>query len=427
MLRILWIKVNVSALSESLASLFKTMKRYYAIDMDERKKLISELEQQNREQIGLLDTLLVRLGEAIFGRTTADFQENNAVFGELAVFRRLRSDIAASEASIQTVEEQIQRFKELEENIQAKELEETNSIRELSIMHGRIGKLLLDATANPALYDAADGVGDFCLPYRDHADALLTKVLSLEERLSGLEQKEGGNVFTWIGKNTQSLVLRSFLTKAQENLEQLRRTVGERYTRNGNRALPGGETETTEIDDLCAEIEQKRAGLNAISQDLAELRDEKNTISVSYNAEGGPLKRIQILKNHIAHVRDELKGLYKRVGADAASINTEILVDVPVEISAERSSVIGSLVRPEDTETMDSAERCGNVIRENEIAIEKLQVAIAIDEEREKITRYRKMIQGKKEKIAQAERNIAEYERGISDSEAVIHKLQDKE
>jgi hypothetical protein len=399
--------------------------------MDERKKLISELEQRKREQIGLLDSLLVRLGEAILGRATDDFQENNAAFGELAVFRRLRKDIAASEASIQTVEEQIQRFRELEESIQAKELEEITCTKELSVIHGRVGKLLLDATADPAVYDAADGTGyaDFCAPYRDHADALLTKVLSLEERLSGPEQKEGGNVFTWIGKNTQSLVLRSFLTKAQENLEQLRRSVGERYTRHGNRALPGGEIEATEIDDLCAEVEQKRAGLSVISQELVELRDEKNTISASHNAEGGPLKRIQILKNHIAHVRDELKDLHKRVGADAASINAaaEIAAGVHVDISAERRSIIDSLVMPEDAEAIDSAERCSNVIRESEAAIEKLQIAIAIDEEREKIERYRKMIQGKKEKIAQAERNISEYERGIRDSEAVIHKLQDKE
>jgi uncharacterized coiled-coil DUF342 family protein len=412
--------------SKRICPIFRIGKKRYNDSMDDRKKLIGELEQRKREQIGILDSLLPRLGEVILDRVTDDFPENEAVFGELTVYRRLCNDIIDSGTSIQAVEEQIRRFKELEENIEVKELEEGNSTKELANSYGKLGKLLLDLSEKSTADNAA--YADFCAPYRDHAKDLFTKVLSLEDRLSGLGQKEGGNVFTWIGKNAQSLVLRSFLTRAQDNLEQLRRNVGERYSRNNFRALPSGEmdneravSESTEIENLCAGIEQQKAELHNFSRELAVLKDERTAISVSYNSEGGPLRRIQILKSHITHVRDEQKGLYKRVGADAASVH-----DL-AEISAERRHIIDSLVMPEDRVTLDNIAQISRQIGEDEIAIEKLRISLAIDEEKAKIEKYRKMILDKKDKIAQAERNINEYERYIRDSEAAIQKLQDKE
>ncbi|MCL2762440.1 MAG: hypothetical protein FWD36_04420 [Treponema sp.] len=199
--------------------------------MDDRKKQIIELERRKREQGVSLDALLVRFGEALLGRVPDSFEQES--FGEIAVYRKLRKNIADSEAAIQAVEELICRFREIEESIEDKEREDTACSRELAVMYGKLGKILLDSPSDDA---------GFCAPYRDQANALTTKVLSLEERLSGLEGTESGNVFTWIGKGAQSLVLRSFLTKAQDNLEQLRRNVGERYSRWKTVKLPGAET-----------------------------------------------------------------------------------------------------------------------------------------------------------------------------------------
>jgi len=384
--------------------------------MDDRKKQISELEQRKREQIISLDTLLTRMGETLLGRVNDSSQESDSAFGELDLFRRLKNDRADSEAAIQVVEVQIRRFRELEENIAGKEREDAAGSKELAVVYGRLGKLLLDAAVRTGV--SSGGYADFCAPYRDQADALLTKVLSLEERMAGLEEKEGGNVFTWIGKNTQGLVLRSFLTRAQENLEQLRRNVGERYSRSDTVRLPAGEadgaiSETAAIEDLCAEIEQKRAQARDLSQELAELREERRTISGSFNDEGDPLKQIQTLKNHIAHVRDDLKTLYRRIGAEAASLD-----------GIERRQVVDSLITPEDKEILDNAARINRLIHDDETAIEKLQASLAIDEEKAKIEKYRKMIQEKKDKITQAEKSIMEYEESIRVSEAAIEKLQ---
>ena len=380
--------------------------------MDDRKKQIGELEQRKREQIVFLDALLTRFGEALLGRAAGSEQEHDSAFEELVVFKRLKKDITDSEAAIQAVEDQIRRFRELEEGIEEKEQEDSAGLKELAVLYGKLGKMLLDeaagAGANTAYY------ADFCAPYRDQADALLTKVLSLEERVAGLEGREGGNVFTWIGKNAQGLVLRSFLTKAQENLEQLRRTVGEHYSRRDTIKLSGGENNNAgEIENLCAEIERRQGEARVLLQELTDLREERRVISGSYNSEGGPLKQIQTLKNHIAHVQDELKVLYRRIGSEAASV-----------AGVERRQVIESLITSEDKDDLDNTARISRLIDDNETMIEKLQASLDIDEEKERIEKYRRMIGEKREKIAQAEKNIMEYEEDIRVSEASIEKLK---
>ena len=376
--------------------------------MDDRKKRIGELEKSKRENAALLDVLLARLGEALLSRIpdTQDYAPE-----ELAVYRRLQNDIAASQSSIQEVEEQVRKFKELEENIEAKEREDTGYSRELIALYGGLGKLVLDASADGGHF------GNFCAPYRDQGEALLTKLNSLEDRLAELESREGGNVFTWIGKNTQGLVLRTFLTRTQENLEKLRRTIGERYSSRdcGKDILSNeaGISEDAEIEEFCAEIGRKRSESQALSRELADLREEKRKISGSFSAEGGPNKQIQNLKNHIIRVQDDLKALYRRIGAEAASVETE------------RRQIIDSLILAEDRDALDNVERINQAIHDDETAIGKLRASLAIDDEKAKIEKYRRMIQDKRDKIVQAEKSIVEYEKGIGDSEASIEKLQE--
>jgi hypothetical protein len=379
--------------------------------MDDRKKRISELEHRKREQIVQLDALLIRLGEGVFGRM-ADSQACG--IAELAVYQGYQIDIANSQASIQDAEEQIRRSKELDQSIDAIEREESENAKELAIAYSRLGKLLFE--------DNSGKYADFCASYRDQNEALLTKVLSLGERLSELDKKEGGNVFTWIGKGAQGLVLRSFMTKAQENLEQLRRNVGECYSRDYRLPDEGGNdlpVENTGIESLCAEIERKRARSDALLADIAALREERRQINSSFSAEGGPVKHINTIKNHIANVQNELKAMYRRMGAECASIN--LVAGVP----AERRQTLDSLLLPQDGEILDSASRIDKTIHDCEEEVKKLEASLAIDDEKAKIDKFRKMIYEKREKIAKAELDISEYEEGIRDSEVFIKKLQD--
>ena len=384
--------------------------------MDDRRRRIDELERKKRENAALLDVLLIRLGEALFSRITNPEEENSAL-EELAAYRRFQKDIANSQASIQVAEEQIRRFRELEDNIQAKERDDNSCTREISSACSRLGKLILDSPG----YDE-----EFCSPYRSQADALLNKVLSLEDRLGELEHRDGGNVFTWIGKSAQGLVLRSFFTKAQENLEQLHRTVGDRYSRQNtgkhNDISPEKElmVNADEIQMLCANIEKRRSESRVLQQELMVLKEEKRIISGAYSAEGSPHKHIQSLKNHIAHVRDDLKALYRRIGVETISIDVSVH-----DTLVERRHFIESLIEPQDRETLENAAKINQAIRDDESVIEKLQASLSIDDEMIKIDKYRKMIQEKMDKIAQAERHIEEFERNIRDSEETIEKLKD--
>ena len=379
--------------------------------MDDRKKQINELEQRKKEQAAVLDSLLTDFGETLFGRIDPASPEDFGAFGELVAYRRCKDDIAASEISIQAVEEQIRRFRELEDGIEEGEQDEGDRIKELSALYTDLGKMLLDASADYA---------EFCAPWREQAEALQTKIDSLDDRIDGLEQQERGNVFTWIGKGAQGLVLRSFLTRALENLEQLQRYVGERYSeRSTGRLIDDGERDSIayedgQIEELCREIETRRAELREFSQNLESIREEKKVISGSFSAEGGPLKHIQSLKNYIAHSQDELKSLYKRIGAEAIFTG-----------AAERRECIVALVRQEDGEILDNAARIDKSIHEAETAIEKLRASLAIDDEKAKIEKYRRMINDRKDRIAQAEKNIAEFEEGIRDSESSIERLKD--
>jgi phage host-nuclease inhibitor protein Gam len=387
--------------------------------MDDRKKRIGELEHRKREHIVQLDALLIRLGEGVFGRM-ADLHTSG--IAELAVYQGYQIDIANSQASIQSVEEQIRRSKELDQNIDAAELGQRDNAKELAAAYSRLGKILLN--------ENSEQYAGFSAAYRDQNEALLTKVSSLGERLDELEKKEGGNVFTWIGKGAQSLVLRGFMTKAQESLEQLRRNVGECYIRDHNAPEDGSMGNNTGIEALCAEIAGKRARSDTLSSDIAVLKEERRKINSSFSAEGGPVKHINTIKNHIADVQNELKALYRRMGAECASIDRKDAARGDAERnpaernSAERRQTLDSLLLPQDAQLLEDASRIDRSIHDCEEEVKKLEAALAIDDEKAKIEKFRKTIQEKREKIAKAEQDIAEYEEGIRDSEAYIQKLQ---
>jgi len=381
--------------------------------MDDRKRQINEAEQRKREQLALLDAALSRIGEAILERTGDSHDGDDPAFADLAAYRRFRGDIAGSQDAIAGAEEQMRRLKELEEGIAARECESGLCARDLSAMYGKLGKLLFEEAA--AGGESAGAYEEFCAPFRGQADELASKVQSLEDRLAGLEQREKGNVFAWIGKSAQGLVLRSFLGKAQENLEQLRRSAGERFSRRGSRSLF---PETAAIDALRAETERRQEDALTIAQDLALLIDEKRGISDGFAADGGPVRFIQALRNSIAHTQSELRVLFMRIGAEAAGVDA--LGDEP----AERREAVLSLVAPEDREGIEAAARMGRTIRDCDVVVGKLKASLAIDDEKSKIEKCRRQIGEKRDRIAQAERNIAALEEAIRESETAIGNLR---
>ena len=387
--------------------------------MDERRKQISELEKRKKDQSILLDTQLSRIGETLFSRIPDKMREEPSAFPELSVYRRLKSDLSKLEDQIIAAEEKIIKFNSLEENIETGKKEEKDCIKELSEVYGKLGKSLLEASDN-------NNYVNFCAPFRNQADTLKSKIMSHEDRIAALEHRDGGNIFSWIGKSAKSMVLRSFLSKANDNIEQLYRKIGERYSRHDNHNT-GKKTKKTndlpeddEIKYLCDEIERKREILRGLSQDLTGFKEEKQKIHSEYSHDGGMQKFIQVRNNHISNVQNEFKKLFRQIGAEACGI-----VPLPQSAPLKRSKIIDSLKLPEDNIEFDNAVKINQYIIEDEKAIEKLRISLLIDDEKARIEKFLRLIQEKKEEIAQANKGISEYEKYINDAKERIKKSEE--
>jgi len=364
--------------------------------MDDRKKRIEDLLRNSQESRSSLDSLLINLGETLYSR----LKEAQPEFEDFNQYNAYLHDIAESNIAIIKIEEKNRRFQELEDAINHKESEERERAREMSAIYRRLGKALLENSA----YD------DYTSLFREQSDALSTKLGSLETRIGELDNKEGGNVFSWIGKSAQGLVLRSFLTKAQESQEHLYHDVGERYSTRES------VNRDDEIAVILAEIETLRGISKNAMDEISSLKDEKRIISASFGIEGNPQKQIMSVKNHINQVNESLRNLYKKFGMQAAGIDDDI--------SPERKYYIDSIVTAEDSEIIGRVAKLNQSLAENDSAIIKLKASLAIDDEKSKIEKYRRTIEDKKDKIIEFERNIKDLEESVRDSEAIIQELE---
>ncbi|MCL2809362.1 MAG: hypothetical protein FWD24_04765 [Treponema sp.] len=371
--------------------------------MDDRKKRIDDLIKNSQDSRSSLDTLLENFGENLYIRTCNDTSSTREIqneFEDIGQYTAYLEDISESNAAIGKIEEKNRRFKELEDAINIREHEEKERAKEMAGIYRRLGKALLENAE----------YSDFTSLFKEQADSLTAKLESLETRIGELENKEGGNVFTWIGKSAQGLVLKSFLTKAQESQGQLYNTIGERYS---------SREPIRDDDDVAmirAEIDSLRGISRTATDELSALKDEKRIIMASFGIDGNPQKQIQSVRNHITEVNESLDNLYRKFGAQTAGIDEDI--------TPERKYFIDTIVTAEDSEIIGRAVRLNQSIIDNEKAISKLKASLAIDDEKAKIEKYKKSILDKKSKIVDLEDSISDLEESVRDSEKYIQELQ---
>jgi len=372
---------------------------------------MGQLEKSMQETSSSLDALLERFGEDLLSRIT----EKHGSFGDVDEYFRLKKDMADSGSAVLAAEDLIRRHRELEEKIEKKEQENRERAKELTGIYRKLGRTLLE--------DGSNDYHDFVDPFREQANDLLTKVESLEDRFAALNQKEGNNVFAWIGKSTQSLVLRSFLTKAQENLDQLYLNIGEKFF-SPNKAAELSDDDSysvdnaSQVDTIKIEVVKNCMQARVVKEELTELMEEEHKILAGYDAEGNPLKQIQVLKKHISKIKADLCILYIRFGSHAVSLNSA------PDLSGEEKQFIASLIIPEDNVVLENAARLSGSIKDYELRLGKLRASLVIDEEKEKIEKYRKSIADKKLNIVKIEKSIFDLEEKIKGCEKNIDELQ---
>ncbi|MCL2277122.1 MAG: hypothetical protein FWC21_04425 [Treponema sp.] len=363
--------------------------------MDDRRKRIDDLIKNSQETRSSLDTLLENFGETLYFRT----KEMQTNFEDINQYNIYKQNILDSNVNIGKIEEKNRRFKELEEAIEAKEQQEKERAKEMAVVYRKLGKALLENSA----------YNDYTSLFKEQADALTTKLESLETRIGELENKEGGNVFTWIGKSAQGLVLKTFLSKTQESQEQLYYNVGERF--QGRDSSEGSD----DVSITRHEVDSLRNISRAATDELSALKDERRIITASFGIDGNPSKQIQSIKSGITQINEALSNLYRKFGAQTSGIDEDI--------TPERKYFIDTIVTAQDGEIISRAVRLNQSITDNENAITKLRASLAIDDEKNKIEKYKRSMEDKKNKISDLQRQIADLDENVRDCEKYIQEL----
>jgi chromosome segregation ATPase len=364
--------------------------------MDERKKIIRDLEDKRREALGSVDLMWENLGASLLPHLEQD---------DNSEYRRLLREISDSEERIHVIEEDLVRLRNLEDTIQKEELESAGQAKELSKHYSQLGENILEEE------DCIDAVR----PYQDQADTLISKIDSLEERLDQLEERGDGNVFAWIGKSTQSVVLRSFLSRSQGNLQKVYALAGDRYAQ----ATPS-DTKGGELRAALESIETLKRASSELSAGLAKLREERRRIVDSFGAEGSPPKRIQTQERIIAHSREQLRLLYLRYGKEAEDGNDEAAGGVEaagLEGSVEASARVGEI------QLLASIRKIRKTIANYEREIEKLKASLEIDEENAAVEKMERTIGDHRKRIEACEEAIKSLARQIEEAKARIEEL----
>jgi chromosome segregation ATPase len=360
--------------------------------MDERKKTIKDLEDQKKADLASMDALLIRLGESLLPRMREEVSE----------YRVLLQDKSDSGESIKAAEADIARLKQLEEDIRKGEQDSSEQSKGISRLYTRIGELVL---LNPEFEE-------FAAPYRVQAETLMPKIQSLESRLEVLDGQENPNVFAWIGKNAQGMVLRTFLSKNKNNLQRIFFAAGEKYVQGvdvfaSEEATPV--IASAPVLETLDEIGASRKLQAAVQARLVLLREERRRITDAFTPDGGPVKKIQSLERHIAGVQEQLRALFLRYGK-LASEQPEQPSITPLLESGER-------------ELLDRIAVLKSTVAENERRIEKLKASLAIDEEKARIDKMGRSIADHRRRIAESENTIGDLTAQIEEANARIEEL----
>ncbi|GHU05216.1 hypothetical protein FACS1894147_11160 [Spirochaetia bacterium] len=365
--------------------------------MDERKKTIRELETQLQENQNSANLMLTDLGRQLLSRHDGSAEPLPGALAEYQPeYSRLLREIADAEDAIRQIEADAARLRGLDEDIQQKEQLNSSQNKEISAAYVKLGEILLEYP----VFDA------FTAPYKRQAEALSAKIRSLEERYESFEDKNGANVFVWISKSAQSMVIRSFLAKTQDNLRRLEGSLGEKFFL----ARPPEAADQRDVETLIGEIEDKHTALTKLSEELELIREERRKISDRFGAEGSPAKQKQAQEKQIRLVEDTLRDHCLAFGVKAAS--------------PANKKEFSPLFQAEDRAALDKIAEIQESIAGYRRQIEEIRISLTIDEERESIEKKKKVIDEHRQRIAAGEKAIGDLENQIDESNRHIEELE---
>ncbi|MDR0512560.1 MAG: hypothetical protein LBG93_05605 [Treponema sp.] len=359
--------------------------------MDERKVKIRELEGKNNSNLEANKRLLQGLGESLIQRQGEDDTLPGDSGGILAEYRGLQKEIADSNAAIENLQAESLTLKNLDSEIHAKESESSGLAKEFGDACVMLGKSLL-----------ASRLADE--PYHQQEGSILAKISEQEQKVSELEEREGG-VLSWIGKSAQIAVAKALLLKHRSALQKVYKGAGEQFfSERPNEVLSG------EPADAAIAGEEIKERISVLEDEITSLKKERRVITDSFGVEGAPAKRIQTHQKNITDTEKKFSALFLQLGSFAAK--------------SEGAGELSSFLTAEDNAVLERASYMLSAIAENEVKIQKLKAEINIDVSVAEIEKTKKAISNQRQKIDSANAEIADLEKHIRDEEEVIAELK---
>lgn len=390
--------------------------------MDERKKIIrdvedkKQLEQDNNNQLEeslgkVLLERLTRAGGAIgVNGGVIDGAESDAAFlaANLEEHRRLLAEVADAEGQIVRIEADTQRLKDTEAAITQREGVKAAQTKALNERHTTLGERVL----------REPGLSEYSKPHQAQVSVLMIKAQELSDKLDHLNAaEEKSNLFarigSQIGKGVQSLTLRSSLAKQRELIQKAYAVAGERFT------LAANPTDNAALAAFAAETEEARDALDALNTELVGLQADRGRLNDVFQAEGNPVKHIQTLEKQLVRMRDEQRELYRKTGKEIA----DAAFAAAVSLEADSRDTLSKELNAADLAMLDQIALCREKIAHTEKEITSLKAAIVIDEEKAAIEKHNRSIEEQRNRIAASEAEIADLESRIKLANAHIEEL----
>ncbi|MFP3090279.1 hypothetical protein LQZ21_08125 [Treponema sp. TIM-1] len=361
--------------------------------MEERQKNIKDLEQKKQAELRSMALMREDLGKSLLSRMKTGEGDAEGLFGE---YRRIQQETADSQALIGTIQEELVRLGQLDEAAARNEQALSQVRQGLGRLYYGLGEWVLED----------DAPGEFTEPLRRQLTTLRDKVSSLEDRMEGLTGKDPANILVQLGRNTQSLLLRSSLEKTRSALRLVYETAGEKFARQ-QQGQPAGSGEPDRFLEEIRDLEKQAETLRAESD---RLQEERRGIAHTLNIQGGPVKRIRALEKKIRRLKNEFR--------EAAGKYGELALE------KARSGEWEAAFDQDDRLLLQKIAETRNYIEDIETRIEKITASLAIDAEQAAIARMEKALSGHRGRIVAAEKAIAGLEERIHGAKQHIEELK---
>lgn len=361
--------------------------------MEERKKRLTELVKKRKNYQERLSEQYRNLGNSILSAEGVDY---SPISNEKADFKRLNRELQNLTTKFERLGALLKN--EGEKKAQYKKLQAAIKVneKELGLRNITLGASIL----------ALSEVPDPIFTLKQQYEAVLHQLEETENHLALLEEEETKDFFSFIGKQSRKLVLKTARSSKERDIKKICLEAGQALVASdigldnwGEEAaglLESAREIAQQLEHERNDLAQESAALEKLAKDIRELC--QNT---------SPARTLKMLEKEIQGIRNELSILFEHTGQKVAAIDAE-----SHDRYAEWSEMIHAI--HELQSDLLSLERNIEILSA-ELEIEKLQKEI---DKLNQVIRSHQVRQEREAKI------IADTQSRIGELSEAIEKLQ---